>query len=83
MKIGHAVASPHMGEVVGYRYFILLFLTFLGHAHSRYRALAPTYYISIDTVWPKDVPLGFQHKKYLGELLPKTPLLGREWGFPA
>jgi hypothetical protein len=49
----------------------------LEQAHSRRRALDPTYYTSIDPVLPKDVPFGgFNAKKlYLGELFPKTSLI--------
>jgi hypothetical protein len=55
INIGEAIVSPHMGEVVGYRY---LFITPLRYAHSRRGGSVPIYYISIHAVWLKDVPFG-------------------------
>jgi hypothetical protein len=85
VKIGRALASPHMGEFVGYRYFFYFseYLA-LGHAQSRRRAHDPTYCISIDAVRPKDVVLRVSTQKiYSGVIPPKPLILGREQGFPA
>ena len=73
VKNGRAVASPHMGEVVGHRYFTFLIFSSRAHIADAGRS-TPRYYISVDAVWPKDVLLGVStQKKFILGVNPKTP----------
>jgi hypothetical protein len=76
VNIGPVDSPPRVGEVVGYRNFscnIWLSGTRIADAGRS----TPAYYISIDTVSPKDVPFGgFNAKKlYLGSYSQKTHLI--------
>jgi hypothetical protein len=61
IDIDQAVASPYMGEVVGYRAFIFFPSLSSGTRTANAGHSIATYYISIDVVWPKDVFSEFHH----------------------
>jgi hypothetical protein len=75
IKIGQAVTSPYMGEVVGYRYFFSN--SFLVLAHSRRRALdSPILHIN-QCGLTQGCPFGDLNTKtnFIWEVLPQSPLI--------
>jgi hypothetical protein len=88
VNVGPVDSSPHMGEIVSYRYLFIFFsnIWLSGTRTADTGRSTTTNYISTDAVWPKDVPFeGFNAKKlYLEELFPKNSLIfWPEKGFTA
>jgi hypothetical protein len=81
--IGRGAATPHIGEIYGWR--SLFSGDFTGKRTADPERSSPKYYTSIDAVSAKDVPFGgfIDTSHPLGELSPKNPHLGPQRGFPA
>ena len=78
IKIGQAVAFLHCGWNCPLPLFFRIFFQslFAGTSTANAGRSTPTCYISMDAVWPKNVPFGgFNAKNYFGELFPKNLII--------